>query len=73
MHIADRCALFSFKEFIYFCKSHGLTFSGGSLTTATSRAWTVASTCRSWFSSHSLYGVNCFSKQSAIASALFTG
>jgi hypothetical protein len=54
---------FNFKEFINFCKSHGLTFSGGSFTTARSRAWTVASICRSWFSAHSLCGVNCFYKQ----------
>jgi hypothetical protein len=64
---------FNFKEFIIFCKPHGLTFSGRSLTTATSRARTVASTCRSWFSSHSLCGVNCFSKQSAIELALSPG
>jgi hypothetical protein len=46
--------------------------SGGSLSTA-SRSWTLASTRRSWFSSHRSCGVNCFSKQFAIALAFSDG
>jgi hypothetical protein len=38
-----------------------------------SRAWTLASTRRSWFSSHKSWCVNWFSKQSAIALAFSNG
>jgi hypothetical protein len=58
-----------FKERIRFCKPHGLILSGGLLSTASSRVWTLASTRRSWFSSHKSWCVNWFSKQSAIALA----
>jgi hypothetical protein len=61
---------FNFKEFSNFCRPQGLILSGGSLSAASSRAWTLASTCRSWLSSHRSCGVNWFSKQSAIALAL---
>jgi hypothetical protein len=43
------------------------------LSSASSRAWTLASTRSSWFSSHMSCGVNIFSKESAIALALSTG
>jgi hypothetical protein len=66
-------AFFNFKEFSNFCKSQGLILSGGSLSAASSRVWTLASTRRSWFSSHRSCGVNWFSKQSAIALALSSG
>jgi hypothetical protein len=61
-------AFLNFKELISFCKTHGLLLSGG-LSTASSRAWTLASTRRSWFSSHKSWCVNWFSKQSAIVLA----
>jgi hypothetical protein len=41
-------AFLSFSEFISFCKSQGLTLSGGLLSTDSSRAWTLASTRHSW-------------------------
>jgi hypothetical protein len=41
-------AFLNFSEFISFCKSQGLTISGGLLSTVSSRAWTLASTRRSW-------------------------
>jgi hypothetical protein len=63
----------NFKELISFCKSHGLILSGGLLSTASSRVWTLASTRRSWFSSHKSWFVNCFPKQSAIAFAFSDG
>jgi hypothetical protein len=68
-------AFFNFKEFSNFCKSQGLVLpgGGGSLSAASSRTWTIASTRRSWFYSHRSWGVNRFSKQSAIALALSTG
>jgi hypothetical protein len=50
----------NFKEFSNFCKSQGLYSFRGSLSTASSRAWTLASTHRLWFSSHSSCGVNWF-------------
>jgi hypothetical protein len=62
-------AFFSFSVFTIFCTSHGLTLSGGLLSTASSRAWTLASSRRSWFSPHKSWGVNRSSKQSAIALA----
>jgi hypothetical protein len=66
-------AFLIFNEFIIFWTSQGLTLSGGSVSTASSRAWTLASTRLSWFSSHRLCGVNWFSKQSAITLALSIG
>jgi hypothetical protein len=65
--------IFNFNEFINLCKTRGQILSGGSLSSASSRAWTLALTHLSWFSSHRSCGVNCFSKQSAIALALSTG
>jgi hypothetical protein len=50
-----------------------LSFEGGFLSTVSSRACTLASTCRSWFSSHGSCGVNWISKQSAIAFAFSDG
>jgi hypothetical protein len=41
----------------------------GLLSTASSRAWTLASTRHSWLSSHRSWGVNWFSKQSSIVLA----
>jgi hypothetical protein len=66
---------FNFKEFINFCKSHGRILSRGVVVysfqqSLHSSTWTIASTCRSWFSSHKSWGVNCFYEQSAIALAL---
>jgi hypothetical protein len=46
--------------------SHGLNFPNGFPLTDASRALTVVSTCRAWFSSHRSWDVNWFSKQSAI-------
>jgi hypothetical protein len=66
-------AFFTFSEFRSFCRSYGLILCGGLLSAASSRAWTLASTRRSWFSSHKSCGVNWFSKQSAIALALSSG
>jgi hypothetical protein len=66
-------AFFNFKEFSNFSKSEGLILSEGSLSTASSRAWSLASSRHSWFPSHRSCGVNWFSKQSAIALALSTG
>jgi hypothetical protein len=62
-----------FREFINFCKSHGRILSGGLLSTASSRALILAYTRRSLFSSPKSCGVNCFSKQSAIALAFSNG
>jgi hypothetical protein len=53
--------------------SQGHTFSIGMLSTDASRAWTVVSTCPSWFWSHRTRDVNWFSKQSAIALAFSFG
>jgi hypothetical protein len=64
---------FNFKELISFCKSHGPILSGGLLSAASSRAWTLVSTRRSWFSSYKSWCVNWFSKQSAIALAFSDG
>jgi hypothetical protein len=55
-------AFLTFKEFNNFRMSHGLILWGVSLPSASSRAWTRASTRRSWFSSHRSCGVNWFSK-----------
>jgi hypothetical protein len=52
----------SFKDWISFETSHGRNLTGGFLSTVVSRAWTRASTCRSWSVSHTLCGVNRFSK-----------
>jgi hypothetical protein len=60
-------AFLNFKVFINFYRSHGHIISRGLLSTASSRAWTLASTRHSWFSSHKSCGENWFSKQSAIA------
>jgi hypothetical protein len=62
-----------FQELINFCKSHGLFLSGGLLSTAWSRVWSLASTRRSWFSSHRSWCVNWFSKQTEIALAFSDG
>jgi hypothetical protein len=43
---------------INFCKSRGLILSGVSLSRALSRAWTLASTSLSCYSSHRSCGVN---------------
>jgi hypothetical protein len=40
-------AFFNFSAFIIFCRSLGLTLSGGLSSTVSSRAWTLAST-RGW-------------------------
>jgi hypothetical protein len=61
--------LFNFREFIYFCRSHGRILSGGLMSTASSGA----STRRSWFSSHKSWGVNWFSKLSVNALAFSDG
>jgi hypothetical protein len=45
-------AFHSFREFIDFCKSHSLILSGGSLSTALSRAWAPVSSCCLWFPSY---------------------
>jgi hypothetical protein len=66
-------AFLNFKEFINFCKSHGLIIWGGLLSTSSSWAWTLATTRHSWFSSRKSCGVNCISKQSAIALAFSDG
>jgi hypothetical protein len=66
-------AFLNFKDFINFCTSHGLILWGWVLSTVSSRAWTLASTRRSWFSSHSSCGVNWISKHSAIALAFSDG
>jgi hypothetical protein len=66
-------AFFSFSELSNFCKSHGLIRSGGSLSAASSRSWTLASTRCSWFSSHKSCGVNWCFKQSAIYLLLCSG
>jgi hypothetical protein len=62
----NSAGLLNFRDFINFCRSHSHILSEG-LSTASSRAWTLASTCHSWFSSHKSCSVNWFSKQSAIA------
>jgi hypothetical protein len=51
-------AFFNFNEFSIFCMTHGLILIGGFLSSASSRAWTVASTRSSWLSSHRSCGVN---------------
>jgi hypothetical protein len=66
-------AFLSFREYINFCKSRGLILSGGLLSTVSSRAWTLASTHRLRFSSHTSCDVKWFSKQPAIALAFFNG
>jgi hypothetical protein len=38
-------AFLSFREFTNFCRSRGLILLGGLLSTGSSRAWTLASTC----------------------------
>jgi hypothetical protein len=58
-------AFCNFRELINFCVSHGRILSGV-LSAASSRAWTLASTRRSWLSSHKSCGVNWFSKQTAM-------
>jgi hypothetical protein len=63
----------NFKELISFGKSRGFILSEGLLCTASSRAWTLAPTRRSWFPSHRSWCVNWFSKQSAIALAFSDG
>jgi hypothetical protein len=63
-------AFLNFKEFINFCKSHGSILSEGFLFIDSSRAWTLASTRRLWFSSQRSWSVNWFSKQSAITLAV---
>jgi hypothetical protein len=65
--------LLNFRELISFCNSHGLILSGGLLSTASSRVWTLVSTRPSWFSLHRSWCVNWFSKQSAIALASSDG
>jgi hypothetical protein len=76
-HSLEMCSIpqyiLNFKELSNFCKSHGGILSGGLLSTASSRVWPLASTQRSWFSSHRSWCVNWFSKQSAIALAFSNG
>jgi hypothetical protein len=62
-------AFLNFNEFANLCMSHGLTFTNGVAYMDASRAWTVVSICRSWFSSHRSWDVNWFSRQSAITLA----
>jgi hypothetical protein len=50
-----------------------LLFSDGVSSTDVSRAWTLVSSCRSWFSSHRSWDANWFCKQSAIALAPLFG
>jgi hypothetical protein len=56
----------NFNAFTNFCMSQVLTYSMGVASTGVTRAWTLASTCCSWFSSHRSWDVNWFPKQSAI-------
>jgi hypothetical protein len=53
--------------------SQGLNFPKEVSSTYASRAWTLVSTHRSWFSSRRSWEVNWFSKQSAIALAFLFG
>lgn len=48
-------------------------FQGGLLSLDLSRAWSLASTCHSFFSSHRSLGVNWFSKLSTVVLAFFDG
>jgi hypothetical protein len=66
-------AFLSFKGLINFCTLHDLTLSRGLSSTDSRRGWTLASTRRSWFSSHRSWGVKTFSKQSAVTLALSNG
>jgi hypothetical protein len=63
----------SFSDFINFSMPHGLIMIGGFSSTGSSRAWTPGSTRHSWSSSQKPFGVNGFSKQSAIAFVLSVG
>jgi hypothetical protein len=56
----------NFKELNNFCKSHGLILSGGLVVYGFEQSLNLASTRRSWFSSHRSWCVNWFSKQSPI-------
>jgi hypothetical protein len=64
-------AFLNFKEFINFCKSQGLIFWGGLLSTVLSRAWTPPPAVHDF--RHKSCGVNWISKQSAIALAFSDG
>jgi hypothetical protein len=66
-------AFFNFNEFANLCTSQGLTFLSGASATDATRAWTVVSTRRSWFSSRKSWDVNWFSKQLAFTLAFSFG
>jgi hypothetical protein len=62
-------AFHNFNEYANLCMSQGFTFPSGVPSTDASRAWTVGSTCHSWFSSHRSRVMNWFSEQCAITLA----
>jgi hypothetical protein len=49
-------AFLNFRVFISFCMSHGLILWVGLFSTDSTSAWTLASTCRSWFQLHKSCG-----------------